>query len=310
MSSADDHIACVIIGAGPAGISAAHWLHSLEVPFRWLSEGGAVGGLLHRVHNAITNFPPECFDSGAALADTFARGLRGCGLAAPEAASVDTVTRVDGKWRLAVANGDALSCDAAILATGTAYRTLGAPGEAEGMGRYVSQSATADGQEFAGRAVAVVGGGDAGFENALRLAEHGCTVHMLLRNEKFRARPAFVERVEAHPNISFSPFPTRVREVLPNEHGCQLVLEVDGERRTLEVACLFVRIGVKPVVPAIEPAPRLRDGFVVVDGRQATSAEGLFAAGDVTDCVLRSVATAVGSGAAAARGVASLLGFL
>lgn len=299
---------CAVIGAGPAGISAAMWLACFDVPFAWLAQEGKVGGLLERVNNTVTNFPGGCYESGVALAQTLAKSLRECEVAGPSAGRLASACREDGRWHLQFEARPALSCEVVILATGTRYRRLGVPGESEGMGTCVSQSATADAGRVAGEHVAVVGGGDAGFENALILAEHGCRVRMLLRSPDFRARPAFVERVQASPDIEIAPIPTVVEGIEPREGGCRLELDVDGRPTRLDVACLFVRIGVDPVVPALSPEPQMRDGFLVVDSHQRTSLDGLLAAGDVTDCLLRSVATAVGSGATAARAAAASLG--
>jgi thioredoxin reductase (NADPH) len=303
---------CVIVGAGPAGISAAKWLLSFGVPFRWFSSDGDVGGLLHRVSNAIHNYPGGHFGSGLDLVDALRADVADLDGVSPVAAHVRQLRLSDGRWHATFLDAAPVRADAVILATGTRYRTLGVPGEDEAMGDCVSQSATADGEHYTGRTVAVVGGGDAGFENALRLAEHGCNVWMLLRNDQFKARPHFVERVEANPKIEFYPFPTTVTEIRPGagDDACRLILDVAGRRQLLDVACLFVRIGVEPVLPAIMPSLETSGGFVVVDSHQQTSADGLFAAGDVTDCLLRSVSTAVGAGATAAKAAALRLGYL
>lgn len=299
---------CAIIGAGPAGISAAMWLECFEVPFEWFAPGAKIGGLLERVNNTVVNFPGGCYGSGSALAEALAQSLQECEVSGPAASRLVGARRADGRWQLDFDQRPALACENLILATGTRYRDLGVPGESEGMGSYVSQSATADAPRVAGEQVAVVGGGDAGFENALILAEHGCDVSMLLRSPDFKARPAFVERAEAHPKIEIYPTPTVVERIAARPGGCRLELDVEGRSTSLDVACLFVRIGVDPVVPALSPEPEMRDGFLVVDSHQRTSLDGLLAAGDVTDCLLRSVATAVGSGATAARAAAASLG--
>ncbi len=310
MSANTPHSDCVVIGAGPAGLSAARWLHTFEVAFRWFATGGEVGGLLNRVNNTIVNYPGGCYATGAELGEALHDGLVACEASPPEEGTLESAIRTEERWHLEFADRPALRADTVILATGTQYRRLGVPGEAEALGTCVSQSATADGEIFAGRTVAVVGGGDAGFENALLLSEHGCRVWMLLRNTEFKARPAFVERVLQDDHIELFPIPTTVERIDPLDEGCLLHLDVDGRRDLLEVACLFVRIGVDPLLPHIEPSPQTSEGFVIVDGHQRTTCDALFAAGDVTDCLLRSVPTAVGSGARAAKAVALALGHL
>lgn len=312
MSADIDHSPCVVIGAGAAGVSAAKWLHSFEVDFRWFGTRGDIGGLLHRVNNTISNYPGGHYRSGEALIEALRQDVAEFSGPALEDGHVRTLRRQDERWRIAFADHAPMTADAVILATGTSYRTLDVPGEAEAMGDCVSQSATADAERFAGRRCAVVGGGDAGFENALLLAEAGCEVHMLLRSRHFKARPRFVERAAEHPNIIFSSFPTVVKEINPLEgdEGCRLYLDVAGRHAHFTVACLFVRIGVDPVVPDIHPAVDSDHGFLIVDAHQRTSADGLFAAGDVTHCLLRSVATAVGTGATAAKAAAIQIGAL
>jgi thioredoxin reductase len=132
---------------------------------------------------------------------------------------------------------------------------------------------------------------------------------MLLRNDEFKARPEFVAAVMDDPNIEFYPFPTRVESIEPTDEGCQLMLDADGEAQSLDVACLFVKIGVEAVLPEIEPEIERENGFVVVDDTQMTSQTGLFAAGDVIKCPLRAVTSAVGTASDATKAVAYLLDY-
>ncbi len=307
----DAPAAVLVVGAGPAGISAALWLNDFGVPFDWVDSSGDIGGMLHRVHNQITNYAAGSFDDGAQLVESFRQPLNDQGLAVREA----TVERIrPGPDHVAVNfdGRDMMRYEVVLLATGTRYRQLGVPGEQQGLDDgYVSQSATSDGARFAGRDVAVVGGGDAGFENAIRLASHGCRVTMLLRNPDFSARPAFVEQVREHPAIDIAPIPTIVEAVEPTNDGCRLHLQRVDEPATMKVAALFVRIGVDPVLPAgCEDLKTDDEGYVVVDQRGYTSDERVLAAGDVTTTVLPSIAVAVGQGARAARTSAEALNYL
>lgn len=302
---------CLVIGAGPAGVSAAQWLVSLHVPYRWVTRDGEVGGFLHNVHNTIINYPGGVYDNGSALAETLVASLGPSGAGMPEPGDVRRLEKTDrGRWLASFRDRQPLIASTVILATGTRYRTLGVPGERAGLDvGYVSQSATRDASKVAGQHVAVVGGGDSGFENAIRLSKVGCRVSMLLRNDQFKARPAFVEKVVEDPNVEFYPFPTRVTEVQPRDSGCRLQLDVDGETRAIEVACLFVKIGVEAVLPDIEPAIECDGGFVLVDESQMSSQPGLFAAGDVTKCPLRAITSAVGTASDATKAVAHLLDY-
>jgi thioredoxin reductase (NADPH) len=308
---------CAVVGAGPAGISAAQWLYSLSVDFRWFGRDAEFGGMLRRVHNPIKNYPGGIYPNGAALIESFREALESCGGLRPEAGRVASIAQpVDARstWEIAFDDQDdqpTLRSRTVILATGTTYRRLEVPGESEGLGRYVSQSATADGARFREESVAVVGGGDAAFEGALILAETAKSVAILMRGERCRARRFFRDRVHAAPNIFVHPTPTRVERIEQTPTGCRLHLDSRGRKDNLDVACLFVRIGVEPALPPIatdaESALALRDGFVLVDDSQATNLDGIFAAGDITHCTLRAVATAVGTGAVAARAAAARL---
>lgn len=302
---------CLVVGAGPAGISAAQWLVSLHVPYRWMTRGGTVGGFLHSVHNTIINYPGGVYEDGAALAETMEQMLEPSGTSHPESGDVSVLRRTeDGVWMADFRDRDPVLASTVILATGTRFRTLDVPGEREGLQQgYVSQSGTRDAEKFAGEHVAVVGGGDSGFENAIHLSESGCEVSMLLRNDEFKARPEFVTAVMDDPRIEFYPFPTRVTQIDSSSDGCRLELDVDGQADSLVVACLFVKIGVEAVLPDIEPDIAFDDGFVVVDDTQMTSQPGLFAAGDVTKCPLRAITSAVGTASDATKAVAHLLDY-
>lgn len=302
---------CVIVGAGAAGISAAQWLRSLDVTFRWFEakeDAGAprLGGMLWRVHNSIKNYPGATYSNGADLVASFQRGLDDCDGLRPEVGEITGISRgSDAYWTVEFASRPPLQTHTVILATGTRYRRLGVPGEDEGLGRHVSQSASVDAKRFAGQSVAIVGGGDAAFENALILAPHAQSITMLLRSTAPRAREAFQERVKKHPHIQRFPYPAEVTRIEALDAGCRLHLDTPGPQKTLEVAGLFVRIGVEAVLPQVELMTRR--GFVCVDAAQATNLDGIFAAGDITNRPLRSVASAVGDAAAAARGVATWL---
>lgn len=182
-----DRTHCLVIGAGPAGVSAAKWLRSFEVPFQWVSSDGDVGGMLHRVNNTIRNYPGGHFRSGVELVDALRSDVAELDVEPPVAGHVRQLRHAEGCWRATFLDHAPVLAETVILATGTRYRTLDVPGEQEALETCVSQSATADGAHYAEQTVAVVGGGDAGFENALKLAGHGCKVWMLLRNDQFKA---------------------------------------------------------------------------------------------------------------------------
>ncbi len=298
----------LLVGAGAAGVSAALWLADYGVPFDWIDASGRVGGMLNRVHNRIVNYPGGIFPSGQELCEVLdeQRQRRDLRL---RRATLEHFETVDDALCVGV-DGRTRNVERLLLATGTAYRQLEIPGELEGAGRWVSQSAAAEASRFAGRRVAVVGGGDAAFENALRLADEDCSVTLLLRSPH-RARPQFALAVDAHCSIDVAPIPSVVTRIEQRDEGCRLHIDERGQKSTLDVACLFVRIGVDPVLPAgCETLQSDAHGFLVVDPQGRTSEPGLLAAGDVTSTSLRSVTTAVGQGARAAHCCAAELNYL
>ncbi|RAL23621.1 hypothetical protein DL240_05530 [Lujinxingia litoralis] len=297
----------LVVGAGAAGVSAALWLHDFGVPFDWVDASGRIGGLLHRVNNRIDNYPAARFAHGRELAAAL-RDQAGALHLAPRAATVAAFHAHDDGVSVTFEAGAPRLFDALFLATGTRYRTLGVPGEAECMGSVVSQSSMADAERVAGGKVAVVGGGDAALENALRLASFQCDVHVLMRSAP-RARDAFIEEARRHPRIHFAPAPTEVRRIEPLASGCRLHLS-GPTSETLQVAALFVRIGVEPVVPDAPGLPRDASGYIVTDLERRTHLKRVFALGDIRQTRLRSVATAVGDGALAARVIATDLAYL
>lgn len=299
----------LVIGAGIAGISAALWLTEFGVPFRWLS-AGPVGGILSRVHNRIDNYPGRSYPNGMSLVADLQAQLRQRNLS-PEIGNIGELWCGQDQLGVSIYGQPEIHPERIILATGTRYRTLGVPGEREGLGQWVSQSATGDGCRFAGRSVAVVGGGDAGFENALRLADEGCDITLLLRSPEFRARTSFIDAVKKHRRITIAPIPSIIQKIEPIPRGCRLFIEQQGDTTTLDVAALFVRIGVEPRHPAgLEEIERDNEGFLIVDRALRTSDPRIFAAGDLISSPLRALVTAAAQGALAAKTCARDLNFL
>ncbi|RVU48762.1 hypothetical protein EA187_04845 [Lujinxingia sediminis] len=307
-----DEARALIVGGGVAAVSAALWLHDFGVPFDWVDARGEVGGMLLRVNNRIGNFPGSEWTNGRELASALREQVSKHELRPREATLLRLLPDTEALSPALRADFEGLPSrhyEAAALATGSRYRTLGVPGELEGMGRHVSQSAMADAERFAGREVAVVGGGDAALENALRLASFDCRVHLLMRCAP-RARESFLAEARQNPLVTLWPTPTRVTRISPVDEGCELTLQANDARETLRVAALFVRIGIAPVLPDVPGLELDARGFVHTDANRRTGLPGVFAIGDICHTPLRSVATASGDGALAARLIATDLGYL
>jgi thioredoxin reductase (NADPH) len=299
----------VVIGAGPAGISAALWARSLEMDVLLLDAAPSPGGQLHLVHfhpPAVAGF--ESGD-GPALAAVYVRQLTAAGVSwRGDCAAVSLrAAGNDGQpVEVGSAGGEAFAGRAVLVATGVRRRRLGVPGEREFEGRGVSFSATRDQARLAGRPVAVVGGGDAAFENALLLAATGSEVDLLVRGE-VRARSEFRERVAAERRVRLHR-DARVAAILGDEHVTGVRIERGSAVEELPTRGVVIKIGVLPNSEWCRSCvPTDAEGYVRVNADLATTARGVWAAGDVARPLPPSVPVAIGQGAQAAVAIRKAL---
>jgi len=291
----------VIVGAGPAGISAALWARSHEIPPLVLeAEAGPGGQLLHVYFEPrdLAGMPPG---DGPTIAARYQKQLADNGVIVRYGAAVKSLA-VAPRMLLTLAGGEELAARALLIATGARRRRLDVPGERELEDRGVSFSATRDRDRLAGHAVAVVGGGDAAAENALLLAQAGCDVTLIAR-ASLRARQAFRERVATEPRVRVLVH-TRVVRVLGDAHvtGLELESPTGGSRLTCDG--VVIKVGVVPNTEWCRDAlPHDADGFLRVDGEFSTGAPGVWAAGDVVRPAVLSAAVAVGEGVLAAAAI-------
>jgi thioredoxin reductase (NADPH) len=291
----------VIVGAGPAGISAALWARSHEMPALVLeSEAGPGGQLLHVYFEPrdLAGMPPG---DGAAIATRYQKQLADSGVTVRYGALVQSLA-VAPRLLLALVAGEEIATRALLIATGARRRRLGVPGERELEDRGVTFSATRDRERLAGHAVAVVGGGDAAAENALMLAQAGCDVTLIARGA-LRARPAFRERVAAEPRVRVLVH-TRVVRVLGESQVTGL--ELQSPTGSSQLACdgVVIKVGVVPNTEwCREVLPHDEDGYLRVDAEYATGVPGVWAAGDVIRPAVLSAAVAVGQGVLAASAI-------
>lgn len=295
----------VVVGAGPAGISAALWARSLELEVEVVDAAPRPGGQLHVVHFHPLAVPGFEQGDGPALAATYARQLDAAGVpwrGDSAAVSLRPAARPGGLAEVGVMGSDPVAARAVLVATGVRRRRLGVPGERELEGRGVSFSATRDHEYLAGRPVAVVGGGDAAFENALILAATGSPVELIVRGDA-RARAEFRERVADEPRIRVLSG-ARVTAVLGETEVTGVRVARDGAETDLPTRGVVVKIGVLPNSEWCREALATdADGYVMADGTLATSAPGVWAAGDIVRPEPPSIPVAIGQGAQAAAAI-------
>ena len=297
----------IIIGAGPAGLSAAFWCDELGLDTLVLEQAEEIGGQLHRVYNPINNYLGLKARNGRELLEHFSREVDAAGFDLWTRVEIDSVD-VRAK-RISLRSGERLQSIAIILATGVRPRKLDVAGEKEFAGRGMIESATRDREFFAGHDVCVVGGGDAAAENALLLAEVCPTVTVVHRGKKLRARREFVERLQ--PNHAVTVF---TESVLTRIIGDEHVEAVEISRKDglkpfqLAVRGVLIRIGVEPNTELVRDQLELdQRGYLVVNSEQETNAAMVFAIGDVANPAAPTISGATGAGATAAKVIASRL---
>lgn len=296
------HAPVVIIGSGPAGLTAAIYA-ARAVLEPVLVSGYEPGGQLTTT-TEVENYPgfatgilgPELMSQMRSQAERF--GTRFVDAAVQ---SID----VTGRPKRVVTDEGELTCDALIVASGASARYLGAPGEAELKGYGVSACATCDGFFFTGKEIAVVGGGDSALEEATFLTRFAKKVTVIHRRAELRASRIMQARARDNPKIRFI-WNSVVDEVLGSRQsgvtGLKLRDVVTGETSLFPTAGLFVAIGHTPNTRMLEGQVELdAKGYVVTAPKSThTSVPGVFAAGDVQDARYRQAITAAGSGCMAA----------
>lgn len=291
-----------IIGGGVAGLSAAVYAlrANAEVTlFEQFGLGGQTANL-----GEIENYPSYKSIEGWQLAQNMIDQAKALGLKTVRE-RVLSVTK--GQQFLLRTDKGEYSFPAVVVATGTAHNKLGF--EEPYVGKGVSYCATCDGNFYRGKAVAIAGGGTPAVREALYLADVCDKVYVIVPYEAFRAEEMAVNNLVSRSNVQVL-YGSQVSEILCDDvvYGVKVF---DGEIKTLDVSALFVAIGAQPVTDFLQvEGVQRKNGYVVVDDRCATGAEGLFAAGDVTNGPLKQIVTACGDGAKAGSFAAAYAGMI
>ncbi len=295
----------IIIGGGPAGISALLWCHSLGLQAVLLEQAAELGGQMLEMFHPVLEYPGFPNKTGHELRDAFAAHLQAYDLSYRLNCRIEEIHLGDGRL---VVNGENLSAQAFIIATGARNRRLGLPGE-ESL-RDISYSATRDSGRFAGQAVCVVGGGDSAFEDCLILAEICPRVTLIHRSDQFRARASWQQAVFTHPRIDVLAH-CQITEINQRDEPLlHLTLTNRREKSQSELVVngLFVRLGIEPNTAFLHEQLALDEaGYIVTDRAQRTSIANVYAVGDVCRPICLSVSTALGHGAIAAKDIAETL---
>lgn len=299
----DDIYDIIIAGGGPAGLTAG--LYACRARMKTLLvEKGICGGQI-LITDTIENFPgfPEGI-KGPDLADWMFKQASHFGLEVRTAEAVKVVSKAPPEGALSVAldDGQSVAALSVIVASGARWNTLGVPGEKELGGRGVSYCATCDGPLFRGKDLVVVGGGDTALEDALFLTKFANKVTIVHRRDTFRGTKILQERVFSNKKIEccFNSVVSRIAGSKQCEGVDVKNVKTLTERR-LAASGVFVLIGMTPNSNLVKDVVAMDEkGYVVCDDDMKTSANGIFACGDVRRKLLRQVVTAAGDGATAA----------
>lgn len=289
-----------VIGGGPAGLTAALYAARAGKSVT-VYERECIGGQITRAP-LVENYPGTGTVSGLQLGDSMAAQAEAAGAVISLTDVQKIVKESSGIFRLDTDDGKYYA-KAVIYACGARPRTLGLPGEAELLGHGVSYCALCDGSFFKERDVAVVGGGNSAFDDALLLSERCHQVTLIHRKSSFRAEQILVERVKQRNNISLLT-DTTVSELI-QENGQLTGLTLKGETEkveTLPVSGLFVALGRLPDTELLTGLAALdENGYVISNEKTAVSeTPGLFVAGDCRIKSVRQLTTAVSDGTVAA----------
>ena len=291
----------VIIGGGPAGLTAA--LYLARAKYRVLVlEKEQFGGQIAITHEVV-NYPGIAKTSGKALTDTIQQQAEhfGAEFKLAEATGYDLA----GDIKTVRTNRGEYRCFGILLATGAHPRMVGFKGEEEHKGRGVAYCATCDGEFFTGKEIFVVGGGYAAAEESVFLTKFARHVTILVRKDDFSCAASVADQAKNHEKITV--LTNTVMEEVSGENGLTYARYKNTatgevtEYRNEESFGVFVFAGYAPATEAVKGIVELNEqGYIVTDASQKTSAEGVYAAGDVCIKPLRQVVTATSDGALAA----------
>ncbi|WP_099222664.1 thioredoxin-disulfide reductase [Listeria costaricensis] len=300
MTSEEKIYDVIIIGAGPAGMTAALYTSRADLDTLMIERGVPGGQMVNTAE--VENYPG--FDSilGPDLSDKMLSGAKQFGA---EYAYGDIKGIEDGKeFKTVHAGSKSYKARAIILATGAEHKKLGAPGEEELSGRGVSYCAVCDGAFFKNRELIVVGGGDSAVEEGTYLTRYASKVTIVHRRDKLRAQQILQDRAFKNEKVDFI-WDAGVEEIVGDGNkvtGVRLVNRKTGEKQEVAADGVFIYVGLVPLTGAFRDLGITNEeGYIITDEEMRTSIPGIFAAGDARVKSLRQIVTATGDGGLAGQ---------
>lgn len=303
----------IIVGSGPAGLSAAVYAKRAGLEILVLEKSPMSGGQVlntYEVDNYLGLPGINGFDLGMKFREHVDK--MEVSFAEAEVMGIDTnviLPDADGRCHVVKTDKGDYAAKALLIATGASHAKLGIAGEEELAGMGVSYCATCDGAFFKDRTAAVVGGGDVAAEDAIFLARICRKVYLIHRREELRAANILQEKVKEQPNVEIL-WNTVVEEIQGEEQVKGIVIRdvVTEEKKNLEVQGVFIAVGIRPNSERFASVADCdAKGYFIAGEDCATSTPGIYAAGDIRTKPLRQVITAVADGANAITGIQNYL---
>ena len=304
MTAKRSNVDVLIIGGGPAGLSALLWCIDIGREALLLEKNDEFGGQMLRTFNPINNYPGFQAAEATKLRDIFlSQVIERGGKLLPGVRIGETNLR---EKRIVSEDGTQYVSQSIIIATGVRRRRLGVPGEMSFAGRGVLESGVKARNDVTGKRVLIVGGGDAAIENAIILSEKAKQVTVVHRRQLFTARREFLENAGQTGNIEFRTN-AHLNSIIGGDkvEAVELIDRVSKKISRLDVDLILIRIGTEPNSEMFRGQIELNEaGYIVVGSDTSTNVEGVFAVGDITGPIAPTISTAVGHGAVAARAAA------
>ena len=296
----------IIIGSGPAGLSAAIYAQRAMLKTLVIEKEYISGGQVNDTYE-IDNYPGSKGISGMDLAERMRDHADAMGA---RFVTEDVVSlEAEGEIKKVVTDAGSYETRTVIIATGATHSKLGVPGEEKLSGIGVSYCATCDGAFFKDKTVAVVGGGDVALEDAIYLARTSAKVYVIHRRDEFRGARVLAERLLALPNVEVL-WNTQVRSIQGSGkvEEIQVYNNKEDKEYPLQVDGVFIAVGIVPNSSVFSKVVDTDEaGYIIADETCATNVPGIFAAGDVRLKQLRQIVTAVSDGANAVTSAEKLI---
>ena len=284
----------VIVGAGPAGITAAVYAARKKMNFLVIAKD--VGGQT-ALSGDIENYTGYQFITGPDLTMKFEEHMKKYGINWKENEEVVKVTGASGGISVKTAGGS-YEAKTAIIASGARWKELGIPGEKKFKNKGLTYCATCDGPLFAGRDVAVIGGGNSGLEATLQLMKIAHSVRLIEASPRLTGDRIIQDKIRIAKNVTVLEN-TKVTAVLGDKFVSGIKISVKGKEETLPLQGVFVEIGLVPNSEFVEEIDRNAYKEIKINSRNETNLPGIFAAGDVTDVPEKQIIIAAGEGSKA-----------